>query len=389
MKCLEVFANSAVFPLVGFLILCSSASGVAQEKMRIDNETVAVLQSPWQEQKLKTKSNLRGLHVVSDKVIWACGDKGTIVHSLDGGESWTEKNVEDEDYPDGPPLNGIWGFDEATAIAITSATPAKIYRTTNGGLRWKPMLEYPGDKIALKSISFWDQRRGIVAGEGADNRMLLLRTSDGGVTWKRLRDENRPIVNQGESVMGGGTGMQTRDAQTIVIGMAGSGTALPKNTSRVWASNDYCRSWTSSDVLVSFKKNAGIYSVHFATDKDGVVLGGDPNKPNSTDRIYTVTSDAGKTWGVPSPAQPPSGFRSSVAQYVDASEIKLVAVGPNGTDLSTDLGNKWRKVSDKGFNVADFSESGKTGWAVGDQGALAKWDAKAVKSKVVSKTQQK
>ena len=152
------------------VLICASAAiivsdqCVAQEKLRIDTETVAVQKSPWREIEASAKSNLHGLHVTSKDVIWACGDDGTVLLSSDGGVSWKESKVEDSDYPDGPLLVDVHGFDDATAIAISAETPAKIYRTTNGGLRWKTMLEYPGDNIFFRSLSFWDDRRGIVMG---------------------------------------------------------------------------------------------------------------------------------------------------------------------------------------------------------------------------------
>ena len=118
---------------------------VAQEKLRIDTETVAVQKSPWEEIQVSTKSSLHGLHVVNKDIIWASGDDGTTLLSTDGGVSWRERKVEDPAYPDGPLLVDIHGFDDAIALAISAETPAKIYSTTNGGLRWKTILEYPGD----------------------------------------------------------------------------------------------------------------------------------------------------------------------------------------------------------------------------------------------------
>jgi len=49
------------------------------------------------------------------------------------------------------------------------------------------------------------------------------------------------------------------------------------------------------------------------------------------------------------------------------------AVGTNGTDMSTDLGNKWTRISNKGFNTVDFSDSGQSGWGVGQDGSVARW----------------
>ena len=33
-------------------------------------------------------ANLRGISAVSDAVVWASGENGTIVRTLDGGEHW-------------------------------------------------------------------------------------------------------------------------------------------------------------------------------------------------------------------------------------------------------------------------------------------------------------
>ena len=162
--------------IFGFLICVATFvtdQCVAQEKLRLDTETVAHQRSPWKEIEVSAKSNLHGLHVTNNDVIWACGDDGTILRSNNGGVSWKESKVEDPDYPDGPLLVDIHGFDEATAIAISSENPAKIYRTTNGGLRWKTMLHYPGDNIFFRSLSFWDDHRGIVMGNAIDGRMSV------------------------------------------------------------------------------------------------------------------------------------------------------------------------------------------------------------------------
>ena len=377
------------------VLICASAAMVAtdqcvaQEKLRIDTETVTHQRSPWKEIEVSAKSNLHGLHVTNKNVIWACGDDGTVLQSYNGGVSWKENKLEDPDYPDGPLLVDVHGFDEATAIAISGENPAKIYRTTSGGRRWKAMLHYPGNNIFFRSLSFWDDHRGIVMGNAIDGRMLLLRTSDGGVVWKRLKVDHRPPMNPSETAMvGNGSNMESKGAQMLVVGLGGAEIGSRDN-SRVLISTDFCHTWVSGSVPVRRSETGGIFSVHFATEKDGVVIGGDANNPEANDRIYAVTSDGGTTWGVPSPAHPPDGFRSCVAQFVDGNEIKLVAVGPSGTDLSTDLGNKWRKVSDKGFRVVGFAPEGKVGFAAGDDGRIARWIPEAVKSKSTADQQTK
>jgi len=52
------------------------------------------------------------------------------------------------------------------------------------------------------------------------------------------------------------------------------------------------------------------------------------------------TVDGGRHWTAST--KPPHGYRSSVAYY---EEAKIwIAVGPNGTDVSTDDGRNWRAL---------------------------------------------
>jgi len=353
------------------LVLAFGRVGIGQEKLRVDNETVAVVESPWVEQKVGTDADLRGLCVVDSNVVWGSGTDGTVVYSADAGKTWSVRKVANEPGYD---LRDIEALDEATAIVINSGDPAHILRTTNGGLRWKQVLEYPKKGVFFKSVSFWDDQRGIVMGDPIDGSVLLLRTQDGGVSWKQLREEHRPNMEFGETgFAASGTNMQTRGQSSVYIGLGGGKSGQTKNSSRMLVSSDYCKTWTVGSLPLKRGKTSGIFSVHFINDTDGVAVGGDYQKQDSTEDNYAFTSNGGKTWATPSPRVPPTGFRTCVAQYVSGKEIGLVAVGPNGTDLSTDSGHKWRRISDKGFTVVRFSPDGKYGWAAGANGRIAKW----------------
>ena len=84
------------------------------------------------------------------------------------------------------------------------------------------------------------------------------------------------------------------------------------------------------------------------------------------------TTDGGKTWTLGSGL---SGYRSAVA-YVPSRAGKsknLVAVGPSGTDYSSDDGETWKRGEGPGFDTVSFVRSSKSstvGWAAGKDGAI-------------------
>ena len=380
------FVNLRSWSLAIVLLTTLTGFSVAQEKLRVDNETVAVVESPWVEQKVDTKADLRGLSVVDANTVWASGTDGTVIYSDDAGKTWGVRKIENDPGYD---FRDIHGFDEATAIVMNTGNPARILKTTNGGLRWKPVLDYPDKAASFSSISFWDDKRGIVMSDPIDGSVFLLRSTDGGVTWRQLRPENRPDLEFGEKgFAASGTNMQARGSRSLYIGLGGGRDGRTDASSRMLITNDFCNTWTASSLPLRRSETSGIFSVHFFNDTDGVAVGGDYKKPDSNESNYAFTNNGGKTWATPDPRIPPTGFRSCVAQYVSGKEIGLVAVGPNGTDLSTDLGHKWRRVSDKGFNVVRFSPDGKTGWAAGDDGRIAKWKMPKVTKQSTGKASQ-
>ena len=110
-------------------------------------------------------------------------------------------------------------------------------------------------------------------------------------------------------------------------------------------------------------KTAGIFSLAFADEKNGVAVGGDYQKPNATERTVALTHNGGKTW-VTDPKSALS-YRSGVAFLGN----KLVmAVGTAGSDISRDGGKTWEYFSDTNLNAV-ASKDGAV-WAVGPKGAI-------------------
>jgi hypothetical protein len=104
----------------------------------------------------------------------------------------------------------------------------------------------------------------------------------------------------------------------------------------------YGQPWTdfqnSTAPVIHSSPSSGIFSIWFATASVGIAAGGDYTKPEDMTATAAYTNDGGKTWKAAETQ--PHGYRSSVAY--DAATKTWIAVGPNGTDISTDDGKNWR-----------------------------------------------
>jgi hypothetical protein len=65
-------------------------------------------------------------------------------------------------------------------------------------------------------------------------------------------------------------------------------------------------------------------------------------------------------------------FRSGVVFIPGSRDREIIAVGPAGTDRSTDGGRTWSPIGDVGFHAISVDGSGTSVWAVGEQGRVGR-----------------
>src|SRR5687768_1249129 len=105
-----------------------------------------------------TKTSLRGLSVVDDKIIWVSGSSGTVGRSLDSGKTWKwilVKGFEKSDFRD------IEAFDGLTAVIMAVDAPAYILKTKDGGESWTVVYENKTKGMFMDAMEFWNENAGI------------------------------------------------------------------------------------------------------------------------------------------------------------------------------------------------------------------------------------
>jgi hypothetical protein len=105
-----------------------------------------------------------------------------------------------------------------------------------------------------------------------------------------------------------------------------------------------CTYWRVTNVPLAVGDSAGAFSIAVKGDRkiswQGVIVGGDYLKPNSSTDNSAYSNDEGAHWF---PATtPPHGYRSAVAY--NPTTKTWITVGPNGTDISTDDGRNWHPL---------------------------------------------
>lgn len=302
------------------------------------------------------QSSFRGLSVVNDEVAWVSGSKGTIGKTIDGGNHWsfeTVKGFEEMDF------RSLYAFDDQKAIIANAGAPAHILFTDDGGKTWKTVYTNTHEAAFFDGIDFWNNKEGIIYGDPIDGKMLLLKTEDGGISWKPVR--NAPRLHEGEaSFAASGTGIRCIGKSKVLISTGGI-------KSRLWISSDKGKSWKPMNAaIVQGKNTTGIYS--FASQKKFILLvgGNYTDDTMSTDHNLYSTDD-GNTWHSPSPAT--RGYRECV-EFISKNQV--LAVGPSGIDVSHDKGLSWKPLSEeKGFHVVRNARSGTLVIAAGGKGQIA------------------
>lgn len=297
--------------------------------------------------------SIRGLSVVSNQIVWCSGSKGTVARSVDGGKTFqwiTVKGFEKRDFRD------VEAFDANTAIIMAVDTPAIILKTTDGGNTWKIVFEDKRPGMFLDAMEFWNSNSGIVVGDPINNKLFIARTFDGGETWRGLPEANYPEAAEGEAMFASsGTNVTKLNKQEAVFVTGGKKSRL------------FIRDAKIELPIVKGKEFTGANSIAVYDEKNIIIVGGDFTKDTSRNGNCAITKNKGQSFSIP--ATPPFGYRSCVI-YI--SKKKLITCGTTGVDISEDGGNTWRNISATGFHVVQKAKKGEVVFLAGSRGRIAK-----------------
>jgi photosystem II stability/assembly factor-like uncharacterized protein len=326
----------------------------------------------WEAQHAEKDASFRGLCAVSAQVCWVSGTGGRVLRTTNGGATWDvvgPPHSEELDFRD------IEAWDEKTAVIMSSGELDRIYRTADGGQTWELVFEHPEREAFFDGIAFANRDLGWLMGDPVAGRLLILQTTDGGRSWTELPANRLPAIQEGEAgFAASGTNLTVgSEPGSLAIALGGAPQGKRFTASRVVITTDEGRSWVANSVPIARGEASGLFSLCCLSERRWVAVGGDYQQPNTTTETAAWSEDNGKTW-VAVTEQPPSGYRSAVAKALAAEgKIALVAVGPNGTDQSSDFGKSWQRVSDEGFHTLDFTPDQQAGWAAGAGGRISRW----------------
>jgi photosystem II stability/assembly factor-like uncharacterized protein len=168
----------------------------------------------WEQAKVPTRSTLTAVTAVGNDA-WAAGHDGVIVHSADGGKTWTAQRRDpfdasidpsQRDPRQGAPILDIRFSDAQRGIAIGAYSLMLV--TADGGATWTeteavapaaapatPAAPMEGDVFSAADLELSEESDPHLnaiadAGDGhmviVGERGTLLRSDDSGATWRRM-----------------------------------------------------------------------------------------------------------------------------------------------------------------------------------------------------------
>lgn len=322
----------------------------------------------WVSQQSGTIERLRAVSAVSDKIAWASGNHGAVLRTVDGGVNWVVLPVPGASELDFRDIEAF-SADKAYILSIGSGSLSRIYKTIDGGITWTTQFVNSEPTAFYDAIAFWDARHGLALSDPVDGRYRVIRTNDGGRHWTPIDPAGMPPALPGEfSFAASGTCLIVGDKNSAWIA-TGAG-----ETARVLYSRDSGLTWRAAATpLIAGSGSTGVFSVAFYDAKRGVAVGGDFSQVAQQNSNLARSMNGGKRWKMIGSTLLPA-FRSAVAFLPGSHARGLIAVGPQGSDLSLDGGKSWTSLGGEGLHALDIAGSDRpvAVWAVGEGGQIVK-----------------
>ena len=302
----------------------------------------------WTRQKSGTMAWLHSVYFLDQNHGWVAGSSGTLLETTDGGATWNKVSTSTRDT-----LRDVCFVDDHTGWLVAERDVYKLktndearsylLRTDDGGLTWRAVYLNGFDTNArLVRVMFADGANGWVFGETG----VIFATRDGGASWTRQTPPTKHLLL-------GGTFID--DSHGWLVG-AGATIIHTSNSGATWQTG-----------LVREETSVRFNAASFIDNRLGWAVG-------SAGRVY-MTIDGGHAW---------AAQRSNVdtelmdVKFVSATEGWVA--GSEGTVLhTTDGGRYWFHENTNVPHALErlFFTDRSHGWAVGYGGTILKFGQSA------------
>ena len=353
----------AVLAAAGLAAVGAQSASVAAPAPDLSAGRPAVSLS-WQLTPTGSAERFRGVSAVSRTVAWVSGTHGTVLRTTDGGATWASVGPtlakQDQDLQ----FRDIEAFSarDAVILSIGGGTDSRIYVTDDGGATWTQTFQNDDPAAFYDCMAFSSPQRGLALSDPVDGVFRLQETTDGGHTWSLVDPSGMPPAGATEfAFAASGTCLTTGQGQTTYVGSGG------ETGARIFVSKDRGHTWSVAPSSLEAGPSAGVFSVRFRDRANGIAVGGDFGNPDGDLGNASWSSDGGLHW-YPSSVFP-SGYRSGSAWLPGYRDVAL-AVGPSGSDVTSDAGRTWSSFDKGSFDSVECANDGAC-WASGEQGRVA------------------
>lgn len=274
---------------------------------------------------------------------WVATDSLFFTKTDDGGDTWSAGTI-----PMGvePYASNICPISSSTAWAsgLDVDFVSYVLRTDDGGTTWKRQLEdgFADASSYINFVHFWDDKNGMAMGDpvasdtdpNTDPYYEIYTTTDGGLNWSRVPSANIPPPIADEY---GSSGNYQVRGDYVWFGTIDINSGAGK---RLFRSKDRGQTW---EVLTMANDRINLFS--FADTLHG--LGA--KRISTTEAALIFTADGGDTWtDLPKflNSEPATSYvLIPQSNYIMVTRRPNNVVGPFRTTLSKDLGKTWMELA--------------------------------------------
>ena len=314
----------------------------------------------WVTTSTGSTQQFRGLDAVDGDTAWVGGSNGQVLRTTDGGASWEDVS------PDGTAgllFRDVEAIDDrhASVMAIGEGEASRIYTTLDGGESWTLAFVNDDPRAFYDCMAFWPGgRSGIGMSDPVDGKFRIIRTDDGGLTWRVLDDAGMPDAVPGEfGFAASGTCLETAGGRDAWLASGGG-------ASRIFHSTDGGYTWSVTVSTIPATAAGGVFSLDFRNPRQGIAVGGDFLAPDNGVDASAFSRDGGANWANGGDL---TGYRSGVS-WVTGAPATAVAVGPTGSDITYDGGASWAPFDTTNLDAVVCTHDGAC-WASGRAGTVA------------------